>query len=47
VLGIGKTLESRLLVYDGEYMDFHELAIKKNPDCPACGNKHRKQGDQS
>ncbi len=38
-VGIGKPLAGRLLVYDGEYMDFHELPIRKNPDCPACGGK--------
>lgn len=39
ILGIGSPLEGRLLVYDGEYMDFQEIAIKKNPACPACGGK--------
>lgn len=37
ILGIGETLQNRLLVYDGEYMQFHEIKIGKNPDCPACG----------
>jgi molybdopterin/thiamine biosynthesis adenylyltransferase len=37
LLGIGSTLENRLLVYDGEYMEFHELKIAPNPECPACG----------
>ena len=39
ILGIGETLENRLLVYDGEYMQFHEIKICKNPDCAACGKK--------
>lgn len=39
VLGIGRTLENRLLLYDGEYMEFHEIEIKKNPACQACGGK--------
>jgi adenylyltransferase/sulfurtransferase len=34
--GIGQTLENRLLVYDGEYMEFHEIKIASNPDCSAC-----------
>ena len=34
--GIGTTLENRLLVYDGEYMEFHEIKIEPNPDCAAC-----------
>lgn len=37
VTGIGTTLENRLLIYDGEYMEFHEVKIKKDPDCFACG----------
>jgi len=36
LLGIGDTLENRLLVYDGEYMEFHELKIAPNTECPAC-----------
>ncbi len=39
VLGIGKPVTNRLLLYDGEYMEFHEIEVKKNPDCPACGGK--------
>jgi molybdopterin-synthase adenylyltransferase len=39
VTGIGKPLAGRLLAYDGEYMQFDEIAIKKNPACKACG-KH-------
>lgn len=39
VLGIGRPVMNRLLVYDGEYMEFHEVEVKKNPDCPACGCK--------
>ena len=27
----------RLLVYDGEYMQFQEIRVEKNPKCPACG----------
>ncbi|MCD1295561.1 adenylyltransferase [Methanocella sp. CWC-04] len=39
ILGIGEPLAGRLLVYDGEYMEFHELKICKNPVCPVCGKK--------
>jgi adenylyltransferase/sulfurtransferase len=38
LLGIGKTLEGRLLLYDGENMEFEELKIGKNPECEACGD---------
>lgn len=37
--GVGETLQNRLLVYDGEYMEFSELKIAPNPGCTACG-KH-------
>ncbi len=37
ILGIGEPLLNRLLVYDGEYMEFNEICIDKNPDCLACG----------
>ena len=37
ILGIGEPLLNRLLVYDGEYMQFHEIQIEKNPKCPVCG----------
>lgn len=40
VLGIGKTLENRLLVFDGEYMEFHEVDLTKDPKCAACGHTH-------
>jgi adenylyltransferase/sulfurtransferase len=39
ILGIGKPVTNRLLIYDGEYMEFHEIEVKKNPKCPACGGK--------
>ncbi len=38
-VGFGFPLEGRLLVYDGEYMDFHEIKVSKNPKCPVCGGK--------
>jgi molybdopterin/thiamine biosynthesis adenylyltransferase len=37
--GIGTTLENRLLVYDGEYMEFSEIKIAPNPECHACGER--------
>ncbi len=40
VLGIGRTLANRLLVYDGEYMEFHEMTIVKDSACTACGQEH-------
>jgi molybdopterin/thiamine biosynthesis adenylyltransferase len=40
ILDIGKPLLNRLLVYDGEYMEFSEVQVDKNPKCPACSIKH-------
>ena len=38
IVGIGEPLIGRLLVYDAASMHFEEIAIEKNPDCPACGS---------
>src|SRR6202789_1081635 len=40
ILGIGQTLVGRLMLYDALGMKFRELKLRKNPDCPVCGN-HR------
>jgi adenylyltransferase/sulfurtransferase len=37
ITGTGEPLAGRLLIYDGEYMEFHELKIERNPGCTACG----------
>lgn len=39
LLGIGKTLEGRMLLFDGLGMRFREIAVKRDPDCPVCGGK--------
>jgi adenylyltransferase/sulfurtransferase len=38
ILGIGDSLSSRLLLIDALSMDFREVKIKKNPECPLCGD---------
>jgi molybdopterin/thiamine biosynthesis adenylyltransferase/rhodanese-related sulfurtransferase/molybdopterin converting factor small subunit len=40
ILGIGDPLIGRLLLYDALGMKFRELRLRKNPECPACG-EHR------
>jgi molybdopterin/thiamine biosynthesis adenylyltransferase/rhodanese-related sulfurtransferase len=40
ILGIGQTLAGRLLLYDALGMKFRELKLRRNPDCPVCGD-HR------
>ncbi len=37
LLGIGQPLVGRLLLFDALKMDFKELKLRKNPDCPVCG----------
>lgn len=37
LLQIGTTLSGRLLVFNALRMDFHEVKINKDPDCPLCG----------
>ncbi len=38
IMGIGKLLTNRLLVYDGLTMKFTELTVKRDPNCEHCGH---------
>ena len=38
ILGIGQPLVGRLLLYDALAMRFRELKLRRNPDCPVCGD---------
>ena len=38
LLGIGQTLKGRLLLYDALNMKFRELKLRRNPECPICGD---------
>jgi adenylyltransferase/sulfurtransferase len=40
ILGIGEPLVGRLLLYDALGMRFRELKLRRNPECPICGD-HR------
>jgi len=40
ILGAGEPLVGRLLLFDALAMRFRELKLKKNPECPVCG-EHR------
>jgi molybdopterin/thiamine biosynthesis adenylyltransferase/rhodanese-related sulfurtransferase/molybdopterin converting factor small subunit len=40
ILGIGEPLVGRLLLYDALSMRFRELKLRRNPECPVCGD-HR------
>lgn len=39
LLGKGEPLIGRLLLFDALGMKFRELRLRKNPDCPVCGEK--------
>jgi molybdopterin/thiamine biosynthesis adenylyltransferase/rhodanese-related sulfurtransferase len=37
ILGIGEPLVGRLLLYDALGMSFREMKLRKDPNCPVCG----------
>ena len=39
ILGIGETLVGRLLLIDAMTMTFRTIAVRKDPECPACGTR--------
>jgi molybdopterin/thiamine biosynthesis adenylyltransferase/rhodanese-related sulfurtransferase len=38
-VGMGRTLLNRLLLYDALEMKFRELKLRRDPQCPLCGEK--------
>src|SRR5690349_2993431 len=38
ILGVGEPLVGRLLLYDALAMRFRELKLRRNPECPVCGD---------
>jgi adenylyltransferase/sulfurtransferase len=39
ILGIGNPLIGRLLLFDGLSMDIREVKLRRDPNCPACGEQ--------
>jgi sulfur-carrier protein adenylyltransferase/sulfurtransferase len=37
ILGVGDSLVGRLLLFDALRLEFRELKLEKDPDCPVCG----------
>lgn len=37
LVGFGEPLIGRLVLFDGRRMQFRELALEKDPECPVCG----------
>ena len=38
ILGIGDTLSGRLLLFDAFDMEFRQVKVRRNADCPVCGD---------
>jgi adenylyltransferase/sulfurtransferase len=38
ILGIGKSLAGRLVLIDALEMEFRTVKLRRNPDCPLCGD---------
>jgi molybdopterin/thiamine biosynthesis adenylyltransferase/rhodanese-related sulfurtransferase/molybdopterin converting factor small subunit len=38
ILGVGETLKNRLLLYDALNMRFRELKLRRDKECPVCGD---------
>ncbi len=38
LLGVGRTLEGRLAIFDALEMTWREVALRRNPACPVCGD---------
>jgi molybdopterin/thiamine biosynthesis adenylyltransferase/rhodanese-related sulfurtransferase len=39
LLGVGKSLAGRLLLFDAMDMQWREVALRRNPECPVCGDE--------
>jgi molybdopterin/thiamine biosynthesis adenylyltransferase/rhodanese-related sulfurtransferase/molybdopterin converting factor small subunit len=39
ILGVGEPLVGRLLLYDALTMRFRELKLRRDPECPVCGDR--------
>ena len=39
ILGVGEPLVGRFLIFDALRMKFRELKLRRDPDCPVCGDR--------
>ena len=44
IAGVGRTLRGRLLLLDALNMEWNRMNLKKNPQCPTCGDHWRRSG---
>jgi molybdopterin/thiamine biosynthesis adenylyltransferase len=40
ITGMGSRLVGRLQMLDGRGMAWNEMRVKRNPNCPVCGQAH-------
>jgi adenylyltransferase/sulfurtransferase len=38
ILGLGRPLVNRLMIFDALEMEFREVKLRRDPKCPLCGN---------
>jgi len=43
LIGIGENMLERLLVWDGDAMDFQVISVHRDPDCPVCSHNTHKR----
>ena len=43
LMGVGNSLQGRLLLIDVMTMEWHSALLPKDPDCPVCGRIHAQQ----
>jgi len=44
ILGVGETLAGRLLIFDALDLAWREVALRRNPECPVCGDQPTQTG---
>ncbi len=44
LVGIGEDLSGRLLLLDGELMEWRTLKLRRDPACPVCNERERRAG---
>lgn len=46
ISGVGEPLVGRLLILDAWLMEWRQLALARDPDCPVCGSRHGESGQR-
>ena len=40
IVGYGEPLVGRLLAFDAQTTSFQAVKLRRDPECPACGERH-------